>query len=95
MWQNPQFFADLVTFTEEVSNGKLYFLSSVITQSTVKLENIWSYLSVTKSKELCTYCIVKNVNYCWKCGVQYLQLLGEVLYKQKIKIAMLKILEHF
>ena len=26
MWQNPQFPADLVTFTEEIFNGKLYFL---------------------------------------------------------------------
>ena len=28
MWPNPQETADLVTFTEEVLNGKLYFLSS-------------------------------------------------------------------
>ena len=25
MWQNPQFTADLVTFIEEILNGKLYF----------------------------------------------------------------------
>ena len=25
MWPNPQFPADLVTFTEEVLNGKLHF----------------------------------------------------------------------
>ena len=24
MWSNPQFFADLVTFTEEILNEKLY-----------------------------------------------------------------------
>ena len=29
MWPNPQFPADLVTFTEEVLNGKLYFMCSV------------------------------------------------------------------
>ena len=28
MCQNPQFLADLVTFTEEILNGKLYFLCS-------------------------------------------------------------------
>ena len=28
MWPNPQFPADLVTFTEEILNGKLYFLCS-------------------------------------------------------------------
>ena len=28
MWPNPQFVADLVTFTEESRNGKLYFLCS-------------------------------------------------------------------
>ena len=26
MWSNPQFPADLVTFTEEILNGKLHFL---------------------------------------------------------------------
>ena len=29
MWPNTQFPADLVTFTEEILNGKLYFLCSV------------------------------------------------------------------
>ena len=28
MWPNPQFPADLVTFTEEILNGKLHFLLS-------------------------------------------------------------------
>ena len=28
MWPNPQFSADLVTFTEEILNEKLYFLCS-------------------------------------------------------------------
>ena len=30
MWPNPQFPIDLVTFTEEILNGKLYFLYSVL-----------------------------------------------------------------
>ena len=30
MWLNPQFPADLVTFTEEILNGKLHFLCSVL-----------------------------------------------------------------
>ena len=29
MWPNPQETLDLVTFTEEILNGKLYFLCSV------------------------------------------------------------------
>ena len=29
MWPNPQFPADLVTFTEEIINGKLHFLCIV------------------------------------------------------------------
>ena len=29
MWPNPQFEADLVTFTEETLNGKLHLLCSV------------------------------------------------------------------
>ena len=28
MWPNPQFPADLITFTEEILNGKLYFSCS-------------------------------------------------------------------
>ena len=28
MWPNPQFPADMVTFTEEIINGKLHFLCS-------------------------------------------------------------------
>ena len=28
MWPNPQEIADLVTFTEEILNGKLHFLCS-------------------------------------------------------------------
>ena len=30
MWPNPQFPADLVTFAEEIPNGKLHFLRSVL-----------------------------------------------------------------
>ena len=30
MWPNPQFPADLITFTEELLNGKIHFLSSAI-----------------------------------------------------------------
>ena len=29
MWSNPQFPIDLVTFTEEILNGKLHFLCGV------------------------------------------------------------------
>ena len=30
MWPNPQFSADLVTYTEKILNGKLYFLFSTL-----------------------------------------------------------------
>ena len=30
MWPNPQFSADLTTFTEEILNGKIHFLHSEI-----------------------------------------------------------------
>ena len=32
MWPNPQIPADLITFTEEILNGKLHFLCSVTSQ---------------------------------------------------------------
>ena len=34
MWPNPQETADLVTFTEEILNGKLHFLCSGYSSST-------------------------------------------------------------
>ena len=36
MWGNSQFPAHLVTFTEEIFNGKLYFLCSVYSRGTCK-----------------------------------------------------------
>ena len=43
MWPNPQFPSDLVTFTEEILNGKLHFLRSDRPSST---KNTSSKLSV-------------------------------------------------
>ena len=37
MWPNPQFPTDLVTFTEEIFNGKLHFLYSDINEVIKKL----------------------------------------------------------
>ena len=34
MWPNPQETADLVTFTEEILNGKLHFLCSEVQENT-------------------------------------------------------------
>ena len=39
MWPDPQETADLVTFTVEVLNGKLHFLSSVLYKTVVKFRN--------------------------------------------------------
>ena len=38
MWPNPQFLTDLVTFTEEILNGKLHFLCSVLTSISSEIE---------------------------------------------------------
>ena len=48
MWPNPQFPADLVTFTEEILDGKLDFLCS----AGYKLLNAWWGLDV----------VISNVN---------------------------------
>ena len=37
MWPNPQGISDLVTFTEEIVNGKLPFLCSVIIKTAFDL----------------------------------------------------------
>ena len=45
MWPNPQFPADLVTFTEEFPNGKLHFLCSELKNTSTcnqVLPNIFS-----------------------------------------------------
>ena len=39
MWPNPLFPEDLVTFTEEILNGKLHFLCSEILSITVTFSN--------------------------------------------------------
>ena len=43
MWQNPQFHADLVTFTEIILNGKLHFLCS---EWLWELKNIYFSVSI-------------------------------------------------
>ena len=45
MWPNPQFPADLVTFTGEILNGKLYFLCSKDSTRTQCFE-ISTYLKI-------------------------------------------------
>ena len=45
MWANPQFPAELVTFTEEILNGKLHFLCSVRISS----PNFWSFFKFEKT----------------------------------------------
>ena len=51
MWPNPQEAADLVTFTEEILNGKLQFLCSVY--STDSNEKQWT-LTFCPNKLECT-----------------------------------------
>ena len=63
MWPNPQETADLVTFTEEIINGKLHFLCSVIKLTKICKENqMWNVLYIRvydvtfdelKTSELC------------------------------------------
>ena len=40
MWPNPQFPADLVTFNEEILNGNLHFLCSVMTRNVVFIARV-------------------------------------------------------
>ena len=47
MWPNPLETADLVTFTEEILNGKLYFLSSFHRMEACVTTNITSQCSTT------------------------------------------------
>ena len=40
MWTNPQFPADLVTFTEEILNGKIHFLCSGWYKAFIQIEGM-------------------------------------------------------
>ena len=51
MWLNPQFPADLVTFTEEILNGKLHFLCNV--SNLVRYETIFGNWKPFKIDEKC------------------------------------------
>ena len=49
MWPNPQVSAYLVTFTEEVLNWKLHFLSSVSAfeeTEIIKQAKVWDYFGL-------------------------------------------------
>ena len=52
MWPNAQVPSDLVTFTEEILNGKFYFLHSVtnLTDNTFKCFSMKSYQIETTEK---------------------------------------------
>ena len=45
MWPNPQFHADLVTFTKEILNGKTYFLCNewpqLVFKVPLKKNSLW------------------------------------------------------
>ena len=45
MWPNPQETSDLVTITEEIGNGKLHFLGSVVMSSDKKTKIVITLLS--------------------------------------------------
>ena len=53
MWPNPQQTADLVTFTEEILNGKLYFFSSAPSHSV-------GYTLLSKDRQKSTNYICEN-----------------------------------
>ena len=54
MWPNPQETADLVTFTEEILNGKLYLLCSVSCKANAyRMLNLSLNYSVSVSKDPC------------------------------------------
>ena len=54
MWRNPQETADLVTFTEEIQNGKLHFLRRVFIAIVYRCRAIsfliWLFLNDSEQK---------------------------------------------
>ena len=63
MWSDPRFSEDLVTFTEEILNGKLHFLSSVsevnysaTNKILVGKELLRKSLDTSRKCEICCIC---------------------------------------
>ena len=54
MWPNPQEIADLVTFTEEILNGKLHFLCSACFFLSAEIPEsfAWEYFTLIMCKAL-------------------------------------------
>ena len=49
MWPNPQLAASLVTFTEEIVNGKLLFLCSVLKITAALVHIRWEIIDKSKN----------------------------------------------
>ena len=65
MWPNPQFLANLVTFTEEILNGKLHFWCSVMKEmETKELEGNQTSQSPQTGKPLWTWFIFMYSGWC-------------------------------
>ena len=60
MWLNPQEIADLVTFTEEILNGKLYFLCNESSVNTLLDTFAWFKLKLLKKDKFAQETIVSN-----------------------------------
>ena len=57
MWPNPQFLADLVTFSDETLNGKPHFLCSVKLSASSYPYNIYLLkVNNRKTKKTCEIC---------------------------------------
>ena len=61
MWPNHQETGDLVTFTEEILNGKLHFLFSVISWQ-LQIENYILIIETNKTEEIIGQKINKEIN---------------------------------
>ena len=73
MWPNPQFPTDLVTFTEEILNGNLHFLCSVIhvpllweivTNTGTFLTNIYLFkVNNRNTRKMCELCLKLTIKH--------------------------------
>ena len=63
MWPNPQETADLVTFTEEILNGKLWLLCSSVKIHLAPLNHMLNELDFKKLKSLGQWLNTTAINY--------------------------------
>ena len=90
MWPNRQEPADLVTFTEEIRNGKLHFLCSVRGEA---CKTSCSFQTLRNTNDVSPFIRNKTIFVFSFCFMQHCQIKCRI--KKKVKVAYFKLSKNF